>query len=113
MAAPFPVTLLDGGLFPAVFQAAEGVVHVVINLPHLPAAQPDEEGGEEQEEQFFPAGEIVEYQAERQQDVAPWGEGGGVAFGLEVLPGRQDVTGAAASGGQAEGQDGQSQKTQK
>ena len=104
-AAALAISLLDGGLFPAVLQAAEGVVHVVINLPHLSAAQPDEEGGEEQEEQLLPAGEVVEHQAERQQDVAPRGEGGGVAFGLKMLPGRQDVPGAAASGGQAEGQD--------
>ena len=106
-AAALPVALLDGGLFLPVFQAAEGVIHVVINLPHLPAAQPDEEGGEEQEEQLFPTGERVEHQAERQQDVAPRGEGGGVAFGQKMLPGRQDVPGAAASGGQAEGQDRQ------
>ena len=107
------MALLDGGLFLPVLQAAEGVIHIVINLPHLPAAQPDKKGGEEQEDQLLPAGESVKHQAEPQQDVAPWGECGGVAFGLEVLSGRQDVTGAAASGGQAEGQDGQRQKTQK
>ena len=112
-AAPLPVALLDGGLFLPVLQAAEGVIHIVINLPHLSAAQPDKKGGEEQEDQLLPAGESVKHQAEPQQDVAPWGECGGVAFGLEMLSGRQDVTGAAASGSQAEGQDGQSQKTQK
>ena len=48
-AAALAIALLNGGLFLAVLQAAEGVIHVVINLPHLPAAQPDEEGGEEQE----------------------------------------------------------------